>query len=56
MLSPLETTSLEDEVPILIIGGGPSGLLLAFLLAQQGSKSQFNLLTGYNLIIRQFAR
>jgi ribulose 1,5-bisphosphate synthetase/thiazole synthase len=26
--------SYEDEVPILIVGGGPSGLLLAFMLAQ----------------------
>lgn len=24
----------EEEVPMLIVGGGPSGLLLAYMLAQ----------------------
>lgn len=34
-MSPLFSSSLpHDEVPILIVGGGPSGLLLAYLLAQ----------------------
>ncbi|KKK14302.1 hypothetical protein ARAM_000790 [Aspergillus rambellii] len=28
------TRSPRDEVPVLIVGGGPSGLLLAFMLAQ----------------------
>lgn len=27
---------LRDEVPVLIVGGGPSGLLQAYLLAQLG--------------------
>lgn len=34
-MSPLLDYSAPDEkVPLLIVGGGPSGLLLAFLLAQ----------------------
>lgn len=28
----------DEEVPILIIGGGPSGLLLAYMLDQLGSR------------------
>jgi hypothetical protein len=31
--SPLSSNSVEAEVPILIIGGGPTGLLLAYLLS-----------------------
>lgn len=29
---------VRDEVPVLIIGGGPSGLLSAYLLTRLGSK------------------
>jgi 2-polyprenyl-6-methoxyphenol hydroxylase-like FAD-dependent oxidoreductase len=28
----------DEEVPILIIGGGPSGLLLAYMLDRLGSQ------------------
>lgn len=28
----------DEEVPILIIGGGPSGLLLAYMLERIGSQ------------------
>ncbi|KAL2817900.1 FAD binding domain-containing protein [Aspergillus cavernicola] len=40
-MSPSKINSYvyEDEVPILIIGGGPSGLLLAYMLAQLNVKS-----------------
>jgi hypothetical protein len=31
--SPLGSNGIEAEVPILIIGGGPTGLLLAYLLS-----------------------
>ncbi|OJJ33796.1 hypothetical protein ASPWEDRAFT_69580 [Aspergillus wentii DTO 134E9] len=37
-MSPSVTEDI-DHVPILIIGGGPSGLLLAFMLAQLGVRS-----------------
>ncbi|KAL5046450.1 hypothetical protein BDW71DRAFT_207519 [Aspergillus fruticulosus] len=32
--SKVETPPFDEEVPILIVGGGPSGLLLAFMLAK----------------------
>jgi cation diffusion facilitator CzcD-associated flavoprotein CzcO len=32
--SKLATEVFDDDVPILIIGGGPSGLLLAHMLAR----------------------
>ncbi|KAJ5570413.1 uncharacterized protein N7459_009843 [Penicillium hispanicum] len=39
-MSPLLHDSTPDEeVPILIVGGGPSGLLLAFMLAQLNVRS-----------------
>jgi len=31
--SPLGSNGVEADVPILIIGGGPTGLLLAYLLS-----------------------
>jgi cation diffusion facilitator CzcD-associated flavoprotein CzcO len=39
-MSPLiHNLTPDEEVPILIIGGGPSGLLLAFLLEQLNGSS-----------------
>ncbi|KAJ5889778.1 FAD binding domain-containing protein [Penicillium tannophilum] len=39
-MSPhFQTSSSDEEVPVLIVGGGPSGLLLAFLLAQLNVRS-----------------
>ncbi|KAJ5304682.1 Branched-chain-amino-acid aminotransferase [Penicillium atrosanguineum] len=39
-MSPLFSSSVfHEEVPILIVGGGPSGLLLAYLLAQLNVRS-----------------
>lgn len=39
-MSPLfQNSTPVEEVPILIIGGGPSGLLLAFLLEQLNGNS-----------------
>ncbi|BCS23026.1 uncharacterized protein APUU_31251A [Aspergillus puulaauensis] len=32
--SKVDTQAIDEEVPILIVGGGPSGLLLAYMLAQ----------------------
>ncbi|CEJ61694.1 hypothetical protein PMG11_10217 [Penicillium brasilianum] len=37
--SVLHDETFDEEVPILIIGGGPSGLLLAFMLEQLGVRS-----------------
>ncbi|PYH97501.1 3-propionate hydroxylase [Aspergillus ellipticus CBS 707.79] len=34
-----ENVHFEDDVPVLIVGGGPCGLLLAYLLAQFGVRS-----------------
>ncbi|GKZ33932.1 hypothetical protein AbraIFM66950_004023 [Aspergillus brasiliensis] len=34
-----EDIHFDDDVPILIVGGGPCGLLLAYLLAQLGVRS-----------------
>jgi hypothetical protein len=34
--SLLYTDTFDEDVPILIIGGGPSGLLLAFMLEKLG--------------------
>jgi cation diffusion facilitator CzcD-associated flavoprotein CzcO len=45
----------DEEVPILIIGGGPSGLLLAYMLDQLGSQyffvQQQNLTTNPAIIL-----
>ncbi|KAJ5655576.1 FAD binding domain-containing protein [Penicillium longicatenatum] len=39
-MSPhFQSAPSDEEVPILIVGGGPSGLLLAFLLAQLNVRS-----------------
>jgi hypothetical protein len=35
--SLLYNDTFDEDVPILIIGGGPSGLLLAFMLEKFGS-------------------
>lgn len=35
--SKVDTQAFDHEVPILIVGGGPSGLLLAYMLAQLNS-------------------
>lgn len=36
-MSPIkEEIHCDDDVPILIVGAGPCGLLLAYLLAQLG--------------------
>ncbi|KNG82470.1 hypothetical protein ANOM_009532 [Aspergillus nomiae NRRL 13137] len=37
--SALHNETFDEDVPILIIGGGPSGLLLAFMLEQLGVRS-----------------
>ncbi|PYI03079.1 hypothetical protein BO78DRAFT_375874 [Aspergillus sclerotiicarbonarius CBS 121057] len=34
-----EEIDFDDDVPVLIVGGGPCGLLLAYLLAQLGVRS-----------------
>jgi hypothetical protein len=34
----IEQLTVRDEVPVLIIGGGPTGLLSAALLSRLGSK------------------
>jgi 2-polyprenyl-6-methoxyphenol hydroxylase-like FAD-dependent oxidoreductase len=33
---PEETTENDIDIPILIVGGGPTGLLLAYLLSKLG--------------------
>ncbi|KAB8207004.1 FAD binding domain-containing protein [Aspergillus parasiticus] len=38
-MSPVQDTLDHDDVPILIIGSGPCGLLLAFMLARLGVRS-----------------
>lgn len=35
-MSPVQDPVDHDDVPILIIGSGPCGLLLAFMLARLG--------------------
>lgn len=48
--------SVREEVPVLIIGGGPAGLLEAFILTQLGGencldpKYVFNVLGKMSLI------
>jgi cation diffusion facilitator CzcD-associated flavoprotein CzcO len=47
MMSPsvLHEKTFDEEVPILIIGGGPSGLLLAFMLEKLGGPYAFSVLS-----------
>lgn len=40
----LRNDAYDDEVPILIIGGGPSGALMAFMLAQFGGMSKYTVI------------
>lgn len=47
--SALHNETFDEDVPILIIGGGPSGLLLAFMLEQLGGVYPFSPL-GYGVI------
>lgn len=40
--SLLYNDTFDEDVPILIIGGGPSGLLLAFMLEKFGGPYAFS--------------
>ncbi len=42
--SVLHDEPFDEEVPILIIGGGPSGLFLAFMLEKLGGPYALSLL------------
>lgn len=42
--SLLHDETFDEEVPVLIIGGGPSGLFLAFMLEKLGGPCASSLL------------
>lgn len=35
---PIEDSALFTETPVLIVGGGPTGLLSAYMLSRLGSR------------------
>lgn len=34
----LEERPIADHVPVLVVGGGPAGLLISYMLSKFGSK------------------